>query len=204
MLISLNVLADDKPSLFDLSGELPEINPDVERRDIVLPKIDTEDFELGVYAGVLSVEDFGANLMWGMKAIFHITEDFFLNGNVSYSEIDDENLRRLNLPIFGESKTRKVRDQSLLLGWNVLPGEAFFTDSYVFTSSLYILFGVGTINFDSEDYFTLTGGVGFKILPTDWLALSVESRISEYESSILGYKKHSHNTELSMGVSVFF
>ena len=37
------------------------IDPEVERRDIKRPKIDTENWEVGGYYGFLSVEDFGTN-----------------------------------------------------------------------------------------------------------------------------------------------
>ena len=36
----------------------PVIDPQVERREIKRARIDTEDFELGGYVGVLAIEDF--------------------------------------------------------------------------------------------------------------------------------------------------
>ena len=53
------------------------IEPEVERRTIKRTRIDTENFELGPWYGVLSVEDFGTNPAYGIKAAYHITEDFF-------------------------------------------------------------------------------------------------------------------------------
>ena len=40
----------------------PVIEPDVERREIEPARIDTEDFEVGIFAGQISVEDFGVAL----------------------------------------------------------------------------------------------------------------------------------------------
>ena len=45
----------------------PVIEPDVERREIEVPRIDTEDFEVGILAGQISVEDFGVNTVAGAR-----------------------------------------------------------------------------------------------------------------------------------------
>ena len=58
--------ASDQP----LTGEpdqKPIIDPQVERREIKRTRIDTEDFELGAYVGVLSVEDFESNVVYGAR-----------------------------------------------------------------------------------------------------------------------------------------
>ena len=41
------------------------IDPDVDRRKIKRPKIDSENFEVGLYTGFMSVEDFGVNPVFG-------------------------------------------------------------------------------------------------------------------------------------------
>jgi len=197
------VMASDASPLFDLSGSLPEISPELDRRQVALPKVDALDVEVGVFAGTLSVEDFGANYFYGVSVAFHATEDFFLNGNAGFSSISDETYRRLDLPLFGASE-RKVKDYNLLLGWNVLPGEMFLTSGYTMTSSLYLLAGVGTINYDSEDYFNMLVGAGVKVLLKDWLAIKMESKISQYDSTLLGYKKTSHNVDIITGLSIFY
>ena len=56
----------------------PVIEPDVERREIEVPKIDTEDFEVGILAGQISVEDFGVNTVAGGRFAYHVTEGFFV------------------------------------------------------------------------------------------------------------------------------
>ena len=43
--------------------------------------IDTEDFELGAYVGMLSIEDFESNVVYGARLAYHLTEDFFLEGD---------------------------------------------------------------------------------------------------------------------------
>lgn len=198
-----NFAAEPSP-LFDLSGSAPELTPDITRREVSIPKIDALDVEVGIYGGVLSVEDFGANYLVGLSGSFHFTEDFFVNANIGWSEIDDETYRRANLPLFGDNKTKKVQDLNALLGWNYLRGEMFWGNKHVFTTDLYLVAGAGTINFDSEDYFTWLVGSGLKVLPKDWIAIRIEGKLSQYRSSLLGYKKYTHNMDMLIGVNVYF
>ena len=57
--------ADEKENNND--GELGKIiTPDIERRHIKEADLDSEDFEVGLYAGMLNVEDFGSNMVAGV------------------------------------------------------------------------------------------------------------------------------------------
>ena len=198
------VHAADGAPLFDLSGALPDMSPELSRRDVAIPNIDALDIEIGLYGGMLNVEDFGANYTYGVSGLFHVTEDFFINANYGRSQIKDDTFRRMNLPLFGESGERNITDLNFLLGWNFLSGEMFWSKQYAFTSDLYLLAGAGSINFDDESYFSVMGGIGAKILFTDWMALRFEAKLSEYDSSFLGYEKKSHNVDVITGLSVFF
>lgn len=191
-------------ALFDLSGQLPEIDPDVERREVGLPALESLDLEIGGFVGVMSIEDFGANYSYGVDATFHVTEDFFLAGYLGFSRISDQAYRQLNLPLFGENRWRDVRTNGFLVGWNFLHGEMFWGDSTAFSASTYVVAGAGTINFDDEDYFQVSTGVGLKLVPRDWMSIKVEAHFNEYESNLLGYKKYAHNTELLLGIAVNF
>ena len=62
----------------DDSGQPPVIEPDVERREITVPKIKKSDFEVGIFAGDLSVEDFGVNTVTGATLAYHLNEKVFL------------------------------------------------------------------------------------------------------------------------------
>ena len=66
VLVGLTGCGRDKLVAED-NGQPPVIEPDVERREIETAKIDTEDFEVGIYAGEISVEDFGVNSMVGAR-----------------------------------------------------------------------------------------------------------------------------------------
>ena len=67
----------DRLARADDNGQPPVIEPDVERREIEPARIDTEDFEVGIFAGQISVEDFGVNTVAGARFAYHVTEGFF-------------------------------------------------------------------------------------------------------------------------------
>src|ERR1044071_4866150 len=63
----------------------PIIEPQVERREIKKTRIDTEDFEVGAYVGILSIEDFESNVVYGARLAYNLTEDFFLEATLGQS-----------------------------------------------------------------------------------------------------------------------
>ena len=61
------------------------IEPNVARRKIKTPRIDNENWELGVGAGFLSIEDFGTNSTYAAQLSYHVTEDFFFRADLGQS-----------------------------------------------------------------------------------------------------------------------
>ena len=62
------------------------VDPEVARREIKEPAIDREDFEIGGYVGIMSIEDFGSDVSYGLRIAYHITEGFFVEATVGQSE----------------------------------------------------------------------------------------------------------------------
>jgi|TARA_R110002096_G_scaffold238128_1_gene429555 outer membrane beta-barrel protein len=179
------------------------IKPDIHRRDIVVPKIDTEDFEISAFYGVLDVEDFGSEPVIGIRAAYHVTEDFFVEATYGESEVKDESFRRLGLPLFPQ-ETQDVEYYALSIGYNILPGEVFLGRDIALSSTFYVLAGVGNVEFIEEDEFAYHFGIGLKILPTDWLSARFDFRDYIYETDLLGENEFTHNLEASFNLGVFF
>src|SRR5688572_31906442 len=72
------------------------ISPDLERRQIDEDKLDSENIEIGFYAGALSFEDFGSNDVFGARLGMTITEDFFLEANVATSTLSETSFETLS------------------------------------------------------------------------------------------------------------
>ena len=203
MILSINtsmVFAEDDE---DQQEQEQVIKPDIYRRDIVVPKIDTEDFEITAFYGVLDVEDFGSEPVVGIRAAYHVTEDFFVEATYAESEVKDESFRRLGLPLFPQ-ETQDVEYYALSIGYNVLPGEVFLGRDIAMSSTFYVLAGVGNVEFIEEDEFAYHFGLGLKVLPTDWLSVRFDVRDYIYETDLLGENEFTHNLEASFNLGVFF
>lgn len=179
------------------------IQPDLERRDIKIPRIDTENFEVGFFSGILSVEDFGSESVSGARVAYHITEDFFVEAEVGKSTVADSSFRDLGAPLF-PNEDEDLEYYSVSIGYNVFPGEIFIGKKWAMTSAVYVLAGVGNTEFIDEDLTTVNFGIGFRILPTDWLAFHVDMRDYVWDSDLVGRNKRTNNFELSLGFTAFF
>ena len=181
------------------------IQPQVERRTIDVDKIDTEDFEIGVFSGLLSTEDFGANLVIGVRGAYHVTENIFFEAAYAKSDTTETSYERLSggAPLLSE-KERELTYYNASLGYNLLPGEAFMTDGWTFNTALYVIGGVGITSFAADDRFTVNFGAGYRFLATDWLAFHLDVRDHIFNIDLLGVDKTAHNLELAGGLTVFF
>ena len=191
---------DDAPE--PESSQEQVIEPDIYRRDIVVPRIDTENFEISAYYGVLDVEDFGTEPAYGLRLAYHITEDFFIEGAYGMSEASDETLE--NLTTFNILQDEDITYYNVSIGYNIFPGEVFLGSNYAMTSTFYLMFGVGNVEFNDEDEFAYNLGFGLKVLPTDWLSVRLDVRDIVYESDLLGDNEFTNNFEISANLGVFF
>ena len=57
------------------------IDPQIERRKIKVPKIRSQNVELGAYFGEVSIESYTAAPVVGLRFDYHITEDFFFEAS---------------------------------------------------------------------------------------------------------------------------
>ena len=181
------------------------IQPEVERREIKPPKIDTENFEISAYAGLMSVEDFETNASFGARLGYHISESFFVEGTYGVTDIGETSFEKLGggAPILTDDQ-RKLSYYDLSVGYNLLPGEVFIGRKRAFVSALYVVVGAGSTSFADDDFFTLVLGTGYRMLLTDWLALHIDIRDRLWDSDLLGAEKTTHNFELTVGLGGFF
>ena len=72
------------------------------------------------------------------------------------------------------------------------------------TSAFYLLGGFGATDFAGDTKFTVNFGAGYRVVPTDWLALHVTMQDHVFQTSLLGVTKLTNNLEARMGATVFF
>jgi len=202
-LLPVLVLADTEVQSIPAQEQV--IQPQLERRDVKVPHIGANDFELGYYSGILSMENFSAESVKGVRLAYHVTEDFFLEGAYARSTISDEFFRSRAFPITGfDTEEEDLTYYNLSLGFNVLPGEIFIGHRWAMASAFYIIGGIGTTSFANENYSTFNFGGGYRILLTDWLAMHIDMRDYVFDSDLLGQNKRTNNFEATVGIAVFF
>ena len=179
------------------------IDPQVERREIKEPAIDRENFELSAFAGIMNIEDFGSDAVYGLRFAYHVTEGFFVEATVGQSEASLTSFEVLSggARLFDD---RTLTYYNLNLGYNILPGEVFIGEGRAYNSNFYVIAGLGSTKFADDDRFTVNFGAGFRFLVTDSIAIHVDFRDHLFDIDILGSEKTTHNLEGTVGVAVFF
>jgi len=203
--------ASQPPSTQSATAQSPDeapprvVEPEVARREVKVPKIRSSNVELGAYYGEISIEDFGAHPVYGVTAAYHITEDFFFQAEAGRSTAGKTSFEVLGggIQLLTESE-RRFTYYDLSLGYNFLPGEAFLGRGVAMTSAFYLLGGFGATDFAGDTKFTVNFGGGYRVVPTDWLALHVTVQDHLFQTSLLGVTKLTNNLEARMGATVFF
>jgi outer membrane beta-barrel protein len=202
-------MSEEQPkadSQSDETGAVQVIKPEVKPREVKEAAIDDESFEVGLFLGVLNIDNFGSEPVYGVNAAYHATEDFFLQlnygvseaGLTSFEDLSGENVRLLT------DEEREYTYYDFLVGYNVFPGEIFMTSKRTFNSAIYLVGGIGNTKFGGEDNFTVALGTGYRIVFRDWLSWFVDFRDHMFNSDIVNESELTHNLQLSTGVSFFF
>lgn len=183
----------------------PLVVREPQRREIDIDRLDTEDWEIGVFAGLMSVEDFGTNTLTGVRVAYHVTEDFFVEGQYGMTDLGQTSFERLSggAQLLTDDQ-RKMSYYNLSVGYNIFPGESFIASRWAFKGGLYVIAGVGSTDFAGDERFTVNAGLGYRLIATDWLAFHFDVRDHIFDSDLLGKEETLHNIEFSGGLTIFF
>jgi outer membrane beta-barrel protein len=181
------------------------IEPEVERREVREPDIDTENFEVGAFVGVMSIEDFGSDVVYGARLAYHLTESLFVEGTLGQTEAGLTSFEVLSggAPLISDSE-RTLTYYALNLGYNILPGEGFVGEGRAYNTALYISGGLGATRFAGDDRFSVNFGAGYRFLLNDSIALHLDFRDHLYDIDLFGEEKTVHNLEGTLSMTVFF
>ncbi len=165
--------------------------------------IDSEYFDVGLFTGVLNIEDFNSEYVIGGNITFNANEDFFMQFNYFQTDSSLSSYERVEGPYFNGSD-RNFTHFDFLVGYNLFLGEQFFVDTKAKLSSLYLVAGVGDTEFGGEGSFTYTAGIGYQVaLKRTWL-MRIDYRDYIYETNIIGENSTVHNTSLTASLSYLF
>jgi len=191
----------------DAAGAAPPkvIEPEVERRKVKVNRMDAENIELGAFYGALSIEDFGTNPVYGVRAAYHVTEDVFFEASFGRSKAGKTSYETLSgdVELLTDAE-RRFTYYNLSLGYNILPGEVYIGRDLAMNSALYVLGGIGSTKFAGDQRFSVNFGAGYRVLPTDWLAIHIDVQDIVFQSDLLGKDKLTNNLGAYLGATVFF
>ena len=183
----------------------PIVEPEIVRPQIKVPKIRNSNVEFTVSGGLLNTEPEGTYFSGDLRGTYHIKENFFAEASVGVSKLRASSFVNSagQTQIFTNSQ-RRVLDYSLDLGYDVLPGEAFFGHNKSFTTAVYVVGGVGALHYAGDRFFAPNVGLGYRLLLSDRIAAHVDVRDAVTVKDLLGQKHLANNIESTIGLSVFF
>ena len=178
--------------------------PEVERREVRLPRFPSKDIAVGVFIGTYATQNFGAHPVVGARLGYHITEDWFVEAALAQSKVSDEAFRQV-LPggIFTDAK-ETLRYYNVSAGYNLLPGEVFLDAKRAKAIAIYLIGGVGSTDFNEQRSQTINFGLGGRLLLGDRAALQVDMRDHVFSLDLLGKRQSTHNLELTGGFTWYF
>jgi outer membrane beta-barrel protein len=181
------------------------IQPQIERTEFNESIIDSEDFELSAYIGLLSIEDFGTNPVQGIQFSYHVNEDIFAQFDYGFSDAGETSFEVLSggAPLLSDEE-RSLEYYLVNIGFKLLPGEAFVTDSSTFNTTFYVVAGLGSTDFAGDNRFTINFGTGYQILFADAFSLRIDASDLIFNMDVLGEDKVTHNLQYSIALSWFF
>lgn len=201
--------ADDKQGQDGSSNQIiqqePIIQPEVKRREVKNEDISTDNFEVTAAIGLLSIEDFGVNPVYVVRLDYHITEDFFVEGDVGYSKAGQTSYETLSggVSLLTDSQ-RDYTYYTLSLGYNLFPGEAFAGSNHAYNTSFYLIFGAGVTDFAGDNHFTTNIGAGYRVSFSDKIAMHIDVRDQIFNIDVTGQDKASNNISTTLGITYVF
>lgn len=181
-----------------------QIDPNIERRDIDEFDIDSENIEIGIYAGIISIEDFSSDVTLGARLTYHVNENLFVEANYAQATAGQTSFEVLSGGVaFLTEEQREYTYYDLSAAYN-FNGELFLTDSLVFNTDFFVIIGAGSTDFGGDERFTFNAGVGYRLLVTDYLSVRFDVRDYVFNSDIIGPEKNVHNLTFTLSTSFFF
>jgi outer membrane beta-barrel protein len=184
------------------SGQV--VVPEVDRRNLKLPRIPSKDIEVGVLLGSYGTQNFGTSMVSGLRLGYHLTEDFFVEGAFGRTKVNDDNYRQILPGGLFPTGEETLQYATISAGYNVLPGEIFLGRNRALASQVFVIAGLGSTKLGDQRKQSFNLGVGLKVLLGERTALRVDMRDHIFSLDLLGKRERTQNLELTAGFSYFF
>ena len=204
--LSPGAWAADEIEAADNSGEQSSlVQPQIERAQFDESMIDVDDFEITIFTGILSIEDFGVNSVTGFKLGYHVNENIFVQLEAGESDAGETSFELLNggAPLLADQE-RALEYYQFNVGYNVFPGEAFVSDETTFNNAFYLIAGIGDTEFAGDDRYTYNYGFGYRLVFWDSVAFNADLRDYVFDMEVFGEEEETHNLAYTFALSLFF
>ncbi len=181
------------------------IEPETPKERATSAALDTEHFEVGVHVGLLSVQDFNSNPVYGLSLRYYFNEKVFIEGSTGTSETKQNNIEA------NESRNynfeRDFTYTSVGAGYRVLQGRGFWGKKRKYNTGLFLQAGIEAVDFAEASETGLVLGISHKTVLTDWLTINLDFKDHIYNRTLEGLNESggtTHNTEIAVGLSTIF
>ncbi|MDH5425302.1 MAG: outer membrane beta-barrel domain-containing protein [Gammaproteobacteria bacterium] len=175
------------------------VKPDTEQELIRDSDIDNVSRNIGVYGGLINHENFNSSFITALYFSYPFDEDVFVEAEYGISVINDTEYRNIGLPLLSQEEL-SVQFYTILVGYNILPGEVYWSREKTLVSRFYLIAGVGAVSFDDADYVSIQFGAGIKMELDKNKSIRFEARNRMYDTDVLGTDKLTNNIEFHLGV----
>lgn len=182
-----------------------QVKADVERRQIFDDLLDSENFEVGIQGGIISIEDFESSGWLGVHIGYHITENFYVKARYGQAKGGETSFEKLvnSAPLLTDAQ-RELTSYGLNIGYNLLPGEIFFSENLVLNSIFSIELGAGSTEFAGDEQFTVNVTANYRVFINDWVAWDIGMSDYIFDTQVTGESKATHNLNFVTGLSIYF
>jgi len=205
-ILSSDLQAADESEIVQNDDEQSSlVQPQIERSEFDESKIDVDDFEITIFTGLLSIEDFGVNSVTGFKLAYHINESVFVQLETGQSDADETSFEVLNggAPLLTDDE-RSLDYYQFNVGYNVFPGEAFVSNETTINNAFYLIAGIGDSEFAGDDRYTFNYGFGYRLLFWDSVAFNADLRDYVFDMDVFGETEETHNIAYTFSLSLYF
>jgi|GEM_PF-1074559 len=169
--------------------------------------IDNEYFEVGVFSGIINIQEFTSEFVLGANVSFKATEDFFLQFSYLQTDVDRSTyeIDGGGLVSYFGGDDRSYTHYDFLVGYNIFQAEFFFREGKANLATLYVVGGVGDTKFGGEASFTYTTGIGYEVSFARRFVARLDYRDYRYTSTVVDERDVNFtNGLLSFGLGYMF
>ncbi len=175
--------------------------------------IDSERYQIGLFTGFLSVEDFSTNAVTGLSGFYRINDTYMVGFEYGTSNAGLTTFEKRDDIVFLTEKDRDWNYQSLKGAYKLFSARSFFSPKAKYDSDIYLTGGIESVEFAKNKKTGFSLGASYRVVATDWLVLNVDltdhiakttSVFQPADASGKLVTHTTHNVSFTFGVNALF